>query len=45
MPRSDGPIRPMTLGNMRSIGVRGRRAYRRWEELQCGSTGAGLFGS
>jgi len=23
MPRSDEPIRPMTLGNMRSLGVRG----------------------
>ncbi len=44
MPRSDEQIRPMTLGNMRSIGVRGRRTYRR-EGLQCGGTGAGLFGS
>jgi hypothetical protein len=45
MPRSDEQIRPMTLGNMRSIGVRGRRTYRRREGLQCGGTGAGLFGS
>src|SRR5260370_39541772 len=29
MPRSDEQIRPMTLGNMRSIGVRGRRTDRR----------------